>query len=80
MNITLHPELEARLRARAEAEGTTIEGYIERIARDDQEAERDLERLALEGLDSGDPVVADDAYWEGKRRRLTDRSKKNGAG
>lgn len=39
MNITIPPELESRLRARAEAEGLTIEGYIERIARDDQQAE-----------------------------------------
>lgn len=38
MAITIHPELEAKLRARAEAAGVTIEAYIERIARDDQSA------------------------------------------
>ena len=31
MSITIHPELEVRLRARAEAEGITVEAYIERI-------------------------------------------------
>jgi hypothetical protein len=39
MPITLHPEPEARLRARAEAAGVTIETYIERIARDDEAGE-----------------------------------------
>ena len=32
------------------SEGLTVEGYIERIARDDQQAEEELEMLALEGL------------------------------
>ena len=54
MNITIPPELQSRLRARAEAEGLTIEGYIERIARDDQQAEEELEALAFEGINSED--------------------------
>jgi antitoxin ParD1/3/4 len=73
MSITLHPELEARLKARAEAEGLTIEAYIERIALDDQQAEDELEALALEGLNSGEPIEADERYWEEKRHRLTER-------
>ncbi len=48
MSITIHPELEARLRARAEIEGITVEAYIERIARDEEQAEQELEALALE--------------------------------
>ena len=47
MPITIHPELEAKLRARAEAAGITVETYIERIALDDQAAEEELEALAL---------------------------------
>jgi hypothetical protein len=50
MSITIHPELEARRRARADAEGLTVEAYVERIARDDEQAEQELEALALEGL------------------------------
>lgn len=73
MSITIHPELEARLRARAESEGLTVEGYIERIARDDQQAEEDLEMLALEGLNSGESIEAGEKYWEDKRRRLIER-------
>ena len=79
MSITIHPELEARLRARAEAEGLTIEAYIERIARDDQQAEEEMEALALEGLNSGESIVADEKYWEEKRSRLIERYNKTGS-
>ncbi len=64
MSITIHPELEERLRARADAEGLSIEAYIERIAREDQQAEEELEALALEGLNSGESIEADERYWE----------------
>ena len=79
MPITIHPELEAKLRARAEAAGVTIETYIERIAHDDQAAEEELEALALEGLNSGDPIEVGPGYWEEKHRRLEERLKKTGA-
>ena len=78
MSITIHPELEARLRARAEAEGLTVEAYIERIARDDQQAEEELEALAFEVLNSGESIVAAEHYWEEKRRRLYERHQKTG--
>ena len=70
LTITIHPELEARLQARADAEGLTVAAYLERIARDDEKAERELEGLALEGLSSGESIVADERYWEAKRNRL----------
>jgi len=79
MSITIHPDLEARLRARAEVEGLTVEAYVERIARDDQEAEDELEALALEGLDSGESIRADGEYWDAKRRRLAERHGQSGA-
>ena len=78
MSITIHPELEARLRARAEAEGLSVEVYVERIARDDERAEQELEALALEGLNSGDSIVPDERYWANKRRRLIERHEKTG--
>jgi hypothetical protein len=78
MSITIHPELEARIRARAEAEGLTVEAYIEQIAHDDQQAEEELETLAFEGLHSGESIEADEKYWEDKRRRLIERQKKTG--
>ncbi len=70
MSITIHPELEARLRARAEAEGLTVEAYVERLVRADQQAEEELEALALEGLNSGEPIEVGPGYWEEKHRRL----------
>ena len=79
MSITIHPELEERLRARAEAEGLSVEAYIERIAREDQQAEEELEALALEGLNSGESMEADERYWEEKRQRLIERHRKTGA-
>ena len=76
MPITIHPELEAKLRARAEAAGVTVETYIERIATDDQAAEEELEAFAIEGLNSGKSIEADERYWTEKRQRLIDRHQK----
>jgi len=78
MTITIDPTLEARLRERAEAEGLTIPAYLERLVRADQSAEEELESLALEGLNSGDPIPVGPGYWEEKHRRLDDRLKKTG--
>jgi hypothetical protein len=73
MAITISPALEAKLRVRAEAAGLTVESLIERIADDDQSAEAELEALAIEGLESGEPVPGDDHFWDEKRQRLVDR-------
>lgn len=78
MPITIHPELEAKLRARADAAGISVETYIERIAHDDQTAEEELEALALEGLGSGESIQVDENYWAEKRQRLIDRHRKTG--
>lgn len=37
---------------------------------EDQQAEQEIEALALEGLDSGEPIEPDEAYWDQKRKRL----------
>lgn len=73
MALTLRPELEARLRARADACGISLENYLERIADEDDAAEQRLVSLALEGLNSGTSIEADEDYWEKKRRDLIDR-------
>jgi len=79
MSIPIHPELESTLRAQAEAEGLTVEAYVERLVRADQQAEDELEALAWEGLNSGEPIAARPGYWEEKHRRLDERFKKTGA-
>ncbi len=69
----------ARLRARAEAAGVTVEMYLRRIRREDQAAEDELEALALEGLNSGESIEADERYRSEKRQRLIDRHQKTGS-
>ena len=75
MTITLHPELAARLRSRAEAEGLTVEAFVERLVSAEQRAEDELEALALEGLNSGEPIQVGSSYWENKHRQLDERLK-----
>jgi hypothetical protein len=70
MSISIHPELETKLRARAEVEGLTVEAYLERLVRQEQGAEDEVTTLALDGLDSGDPIEAGAGYWEAKHQKL----------
>jgi len=70
MSISIHPELETKLRARAQAEGLSDEAYLERLVRAEQSAEDELTALALEGLNSGEPVEIGPGYWETKHQRL----------
>jgi len=70
MTITLNPEIEARFRAHAAAAGLSIDAYVERLIDADQSAIDELESLALEGLDSGEPLQPGPDYWERKHRRL----------
>ena len=70
MSISIHPELETKLRARAQAEGLTVEAYLERLVHAEQCAEDELTSLALEGLDSGQPIEAGAGYWEAKHQKL----------
>jgi hypothetical protein len=78
MPITIDPKLEARLRERAEAEGLSVPDYVERLVKADQSAEEELESLALEGLNSGDPIQVGPGYWEVKHQQLDERLKKTG--
>jgi plasmid stability protein len=77
MGIIIHPELESMLRARAAAHGVSVEVYVERLVRADQKIEDELESLAMEGLNSGEPFEVPTGYWEQKHRRLDSRLKKS---
>lgn len=79
MPITIDPKLEARLRERADADGVSVDDYVERLVKADQAAEEELESLALKGLNSGDAIAAGPGYWEEKHRELDERLKKTGA-
>jgi len=78
MSISIQPGLEARLREKAEAEGLSVEAYVESLLLSQEQAEEELEALALEGLNSGEPIAIDAAYWQEKHRRLDERLKKSG--
>jgi hypothetical protein len=78
MSLAIHPELETKIRARAEAEGLSIEAYLERLMAIDQQANDELQLLALEGLDSGEAIEGGPGYWEQKHRRLDERLKNVG--
>ena len=78
MSISVSPVLEAKLRQKAEAEGLSVEAYFERLLRSEERADEELERLALEGLNSGKPIEITPGYWEEQHRRLEQRLKKTG--
>jgi hypothetical protein len=75
MSIAVPPELESKIRSRAEAQGLTIESYLERLVRDDQQGTEELDSLALEGLNSGAPIEVGPSYWQEKHLRLDERLK-----
>jgi antitoxin ParD1/3/4 len=78
MTITIDPKLEARIREKAEAEGISMETYLERLVSADQAAEEELETLALEGLNSGEPIGVSPGFWEEMHRELDERLKRTG--
>jgi hypothetical protein len=73
MSLSIHPELETILRSRAESEGLSVEAYLERLVRAEQEARDELETLALEGLNSGEPIAVVPGFWEDMHRKLDQR-------
>ena len=78
MSIPIHPDLESKIRSRAEAQGLTIEAYLESLVRADLQGSEELESLALEGLNSGAPIEVAPSYWQEKHLRLDERLRKTG--
>ena len=78
MSIAIHPELESKIRSRAEAQGLSVEAYLESLVRADQLGTEELESLALEGLNSGAPIDVGPSYWQEKHLRLDERLRKTG--
>jgi plasmid stability protein len=75
MGISVNPELERRLRNRADAHGLSIDALLDALLRADEEARAELEQLAGDGIDSGEPIEIGPGYWEEKHRRLDERLK-----
>jgi len=76
MSIAIDRDLETKIRARAEAEGLSVEAYLQRLVQADQDGAKELETLALEGVHSGAPIDVGPSYWQEKHRLLDERLSK----
>ena len=75
MSLPIRPDLETKIREHAESRGLSIEAYLERLVGADEEASKEIETLALEGLNSGAPIETSPSYWQEKHRLLDERLK-----
>ena len=73
MSLAIDRELETKIRAQAEADGLSVEAYLQRLVQADQEGAKELDALALEGLHSGAPIEPGQSYWQEKHRLLDER-------
>jgi len=64
MSITVHPELEAKLRARAEEEGVTVDAYLKRLVEEEAAEIAHTETLLQEAADSGDHIELTEEEWD----------------
>lgn len=74
MNISLPENLKGFVDSQVQAGGySTSSEYIRELIREDQKKklEQRLSTLILEGLESGEPLPTDAAYWNAKRQGLT---------
>jgi len=65
MNISLPEELKQYVEGQTKAGYSTPSEYVRELIREDQKrrAQQRVEELLLEGLNSGEPVVADEKFW-----------------
>jgi len=76
ISLVIDRDLETKIRVRAEAEGLSIEAYLERLVQADQDEAGEFEARALEGLHSGAPIEGGPSYWKEKHRLLDERLSK----
>jgi hypothetical protein len=63
MSITVRPELEAKLRARAGEEGITVAAYLERLVQDEAAEIAHTETLLQDAAESGDYIEFTEQEW-----------------
>jgi antitoxin ParD1/3/4 len=76
LNISLPEPMRAFIDAQVAQGGySTASEYVRQLIREDQKrvAEKRLETLLLEGVQSGDAVQISDAWWEQKKADLAAR-------
>ena len=79
LNVKMPDKMREYVDERAEEEsfGTPTE-YVRHLIREDQKA-RDkevLEKMLLEGLNSGEPIEITEEYWDSKKKELLMRHQK----
>lgn len=76
MNISLPEGLRDYVKTRVNEEHhSTPSAYIRQLIIQDKKraAQEKLEALLIEGLNSGEPIEVDDAYWDGFKDRMKQR-------
>ncbi|MCX6622401.1 MAG: type II toxin-antitoxin system ParD family antitoxin [Acidobacteria bacterium] len=82
MNISLPEELKAYVEQQTSGGYSTPSEYVRQLIREDQRrCTRDrLEQLLLDGLDSGEPVPADERFWTELKREAVELMRVRGKG
>lgn len=73
LNISLSDTMGEFIERQLEAKGySNASEYIVHLIRQEQEkeAQKQIENLLLEGLNSGDPIEMTEDWWENKRKEL----------
>ena len=76
MNISLPETLRGFVDSQVQSgEYGTSSEYIRELIREDQKKRLNmrLNRLLMDGIESGPPIIANAAYWRKKRKQLTTR-------
>jgi antitoxin ParD1/3/4 len=75
MNISLPESLRSFAEERARSRYSSASEYIRELIRRDQKgaAKEKLEELLIKGLESGEPIVVTEEYWEKKQQELAAR-------
>jgi len=70
MNVSLPEELKEYVELRSRNGYSTPSEYVRELIRSDQkrQAKDKLDSLLLEGLNSGEPIPVDDAFWTSLRQ------------
>lgn len=78
MSLAIHPDLETKIRSRVEAEGLTVEAYLERLVQADQQGAKELETLALASRRTSHSSFANLRLPENTRKSFACDTSKNG--
>lgn len=81
MTVSLPDSMRDWIEARAKAYGfADIDRFVEQVLRNEQERiHRDVDAKLIEGIDSGEPIAVNAAFWAERRRVLEERLTKESA-